>query len=68
MIETTRMYNPNMKVEILAIPPRKDPGDVCCKWRFSMRDETDPDYVRSVARRSPDRGFGVSAGAWRRGG
>ena len=37
MIETTRMYHPNMKVEILAIPPRRDPGDVCCKWRFSMR-------------------------------
>jgi hypothetical protein len=45
MIETTGMYNPNMKVEILAIPPRKDPGDVCCKWRFSMRDEDDPEYV-----------------------
>jgi hypothetical protein len=45
MIVTTEMYNPNMKVEILAIPPRKDPDDVCCKWRFSMRDEDDPDYV-----------------------
>ena len=39
MVETTRMYNPDMQVEILAIPPRRDPGDVCCKWRFSMRDE-----------------------------
>jgi hypothetical protein len=45
MIMTTKMYNPNMKVDILAIPPRKDPGDVCCKWRFSMRDESDPEYV-----------------------
>jgi hypothetical protein len=45
MIETTRMYHPNMKVEILAIPPRRDPGDVCCKWRFSMRAEDDPEYV-----------------------
>jgi hypothetical protein len=45
MIVTTEMYNPNMKVDILAIPPRRDPGDVCCKWRFSMRDESDPDYV-----------------------
>ena len=45
MIVTTKMYNPNMKVDILAIPPRKDPGDVCCKWRFSMRDEDDPEYV-----------------------
>ena len=42
MIQTTKMYNPNMKVDILAIPPRRDPGDVCCKWRFSMRDEERP--------------------------
>lgn len=45
MIVTTKMYDPNMKVEILAIPPRRDPGDVCCKWRFSMRTEDDPEYV-----------------------
>ena len=45
MIVTTKMYNPNMKVDILAIPPRKDPDDVCCKWQFSMRDENDPEYV-----------------------
>jgi hypothetical protein len=45
MIVTTQFYNPNMKVDILAIPPRKAEGDVCCKWRFSMRDESDPDYV-----------------------
>ena len=45
MIETTKMYNPNMMVEILAIPPRRDPDDVCCKWRFSMRAEDDPEYV-----------------------
>jgi hypothetical protein len=45
MIVTTKLYNPNMKVEILAIPPRKDPGNVCCKWRFSMRSDDDPEYV-----------------------
>ncbi len=45
MIVTTKFYNPNLKVDILAIPPRKDPGDVCCKWRFSMRSEDDPEYV-----------------------
>lgn len=45
MIVTTKFYDPNMKVDILAIPPRVDEGDVCCKWRFSMRDETDPEYV-----------------------
>jgi hypothetical protein len=46
MIVTTKMYNPNMKVDILAIPPRKDPGHVCCKWRFSMRAPDDPEYVK----------------------
>ena len=45
MIVTTKMYNPNMKVDILAIPPRREPGDVCCKWQFSMRTEDDPEYV-----------------------
>ena len=45
MIVTTKLYNPNMKVDILAIPPRVDPGDVCCKWKFSMRSEDDPEYV-----------------------
>jgi hypothetical protein len=34
-----------MKVDILAIPPRRDPGDVCCKWQYSKRDESDPEYV-----------------------
>ena len=53
MIVTTRLYNPNMKVDILAIPPRKDPGDVCCKWRFSMRDEDDPEYVPVDLPRKP---------------
>jgi hypothetical protein len=45
MIVTTKLYNPNMLVDILAIPPRVDPGDVCCKWKFSMRTEDDPEYV-----------------------
>ncbi len=48
MIVTTKAYNPNMKVEILAIPPRRDPGNVCCKWRFSMRTPDDPEYVRDT--------------------
>jgi hypothetical protein len=55
MIETTKMYNPNMKVEILAIPPRRDPGEVCCKWRFSMRDEQDPEYVPVELTQKPRR-------------
>ena len=54
MIVTTKLYNPNMKVEILAIPPRKDPGDVCSKWRFSMRTPDDPEYVSEAD--EPERG------------
>lgn len=53
MIVTTQMYNPNMKVDILAIPPRVDDGDVCCRWQFSMRDETDPEYVAVKLTRKP---------------
>jgi hypothetical protein len=45
MIVTTKLYHPNMKVDILAIPPRQDSEDVCCKWRFSIRTEDDPEYV-----------------------
>src|SRR5215470_8444933 len=57
MIVTTKLYNPNMKVEILAIPPRTDPGNVCCKWRFSMRTPDDPEYVKdpSAPTGKPDR-------------
>jgi hypothetical protein len=49
IIETAKMYNPNMKVEILAIPPRTSKDDVCCRWRLSMRDESDPEYVHPEA-------------------
>jgi hypothetical protein len=55
MIVTTKMYHPNMKVDILAIPPRVDDGDVCCKWRFSMRDENDPEYVPVELGKKPPR-------------
>lgn len=49
IIETAKMYNPNMKVEILAIPPRVSKDHVCCRWRLSMRDESDPEYVQPPA-------------------
>lgn len=45
MIVTTKFYDPNIKVDILAIPPRRAEGDVCCRWQFSLRDESDPEYV-----------------------
>ena len=54
MIKTTQMYNPNMKVDILAIPPRVDDGNVCCKWRFSMRTEDDPEYVPVELTQKPE--------------
>ncbi len=56
MIVTTKMYNPNMKVDILAIPPRVEEGDVCCKWKFSMRDEDDPEYVPVTIGTKPSAG------------
>jgi hypothetical protein len=43
--ETAKLYNPNMKVDILAIPPRVDSEHVCCKWKLSMRTPDDPEYV-----------------------
>jgi hypothetical protein len=43
--ETAKLYHPNMKMDILAIPPRPDADHVCCVWRLSMRDESDPQYV-----------------------
>jgi hypothetical protein len=49
IIETAKMYNPNMKVEILAIPPRVSQEHVCCRWRLSMRDESDPEFVQPAA-------------------
>jgi hypothetical protein len=55
LIETAKMYNPNMKVDILAIPPRIDVENVCCKWKLSMRDESDPEYVPVELGTKPDR-------------
>jgi hypothetical protein len=45
MIETAKLYDPNMKIDILAIPPRKSADSVCCKWKLSIRDKSDPEYV-----------------------
>jgi hypothetical protein len=43
--ETAKLYNPNMKMDILAIPPRVDDSNVCCRWMLSMRTPDDPEYV-----------------------
>jgi hypothetical protein len=54
MIVTTKLYHPNMKVDILAIPPRVSEDNVCCKWQFSMRDEDDPEYVPVELTKKPE--------------
>ena len=41
LIETAKIYDPNMKVEILAIAPRKSKDDVACRFRLTMRDKSD---------------------------
>lgn len=43
--QTAKLYNPNMKLDVLAIPPRVDDTHVCCSWRLSMRTPDDPEYV-----------------------
>ncbi len=43
--ETAKLYNPNMKMDVLAIPPRVEDTHVCCKWQLSMRTPDDPEYV-----------------------
>jgi hypothetical protein len=43
--ETAKLYNPNMKMDILAIPPRPSADHACCVWKLSMRDESDPAYL-----------------------
>ena len=53
IIETAKMYNPNMKVEILAIPPRVSAEHVCCRWRLSIRDEADPEFAQPAAGEQP---------------
>ena len=40
-----RLRRENRGAPSMKHPPRVDPGDVCCKWQFSMRDEDDPEYV-----------------------
>jgi hypothetical protein len=51
--ETAKLYNPNMKLDILAIPPRVDSDHVCCKWQLSMRTPDDPEYVPVVLSQKP---------------
>jgi hypothetical protein len=52
--ETAKLYHPNMKMDILAIPPRPSAEHVCCVWKLSMRDEDDPEYVPVELTRKPE--------------
>jgi hypothetical protein len=51
--ETAKLYNPNMKMDVLAIPPRVDDDHVCCRWQLSMRSPDDPEYVPVSLRTKP---------------
>jgi hypothetical protein len=51
--ETAKLYNPNMKMDVLAIPPRLDDSHICCRWKLSMRTPDDPDYVQIALTRKP---------------
>jgi hypothetical protein len=53
--ETAKLYNPNMKMDILAIPPRVDGSHVCCRWQLSMRTPDDPEYVPVELTPKPER-------------
>jgi hypothetical protein len=54
--ETAKLYNPNMKLDVLAIPPRVDDGHVCCRWQLSMRTPDDPDFVSvELTQKPPER-------------
>ena len=33
------------QLDLVPVPPRVDAGNVCCKWKLSMRSEDDPEYV-----------------------
>ena len=51
--QTAKLYNPNMKMDILAIPPRPDSDHVCCVWKLSMRTPDDPEYMPVELTRKP---------------
>ena len=37
MVVAARMYNPDIVVKELAIPPRKSKDDICCSWEYTYR-------------------------------
>jgi hypothetical protein len=41
----TGLLGEELPLHVPEVDDRDDPGDVCCKWRFSMRTEDDPAYV-----------------------
>ena len=58
MIVTTKMYNPNMKVDILAIPPRRGPRrrvlQVAVQHARRGRPRVRPGRAHAAGRRRPD--------------
>ncbi len=38
LTELCKAVDPKIKVEALKLPPRKNPDDICCKWKFYLDD------------------------------
>ncbi len=34
--KTAHFFNPNIKVKVLKLPPRKSPDEIACQWEFSL--------------------------------
>jgi hypothetical protein len=37
MVAAARMYNPDIVVKELAIPPRKSKDNICCSWEYTYK-------------------------------
>jgi hypothetical protein len=34
--KTAHFFNPDMKVKVLKLPPRKSPDEIACQWEFRL--------------------------------
>ncbi|TET87118.1 MAG: hypothetical protein E3J34_02565 [Dehalococcoidia bacterium] len=36
----TELFNPDMEVRCLKLPPRKGDGDICCQWENRLEEDS----------------------------
>jgi len=36
----TQLFNPDMEVRCLKLPPRKGDGDICCQWEYRLEEDS----------------------------